>query len=57
MELVNEYVSTLSFLPVECYTVQHSICNNKQSGRFELRAKTVNVKHNDTLIEVNINLL
>lgn len=36
VELVDEYMSTLAFLPVERNPVQHRVGDNKQSGRFKL---------------------
>ena len=50
-------MGALALFPVQSNSVEHRVGDNKQSGRFKLRAETVNVKHNDTLIKINIGLL
>ena len=54
MELVDENVCTLSFLPVLCDTVNHCVGNNKKSHSLELFSEVKDVVDNHTILHINI---
>ena len=53
MELVNENVGALALSPIQRYPVQNGIGNDQQAGGFQLRPQVVNIKYQDTLVQVN----
>ena len=54
MELVDKNMGALALLPVQSNTVQHGVGNDKQTRRFQLSAKSVDIEYNHALVQIHI---
>ena len=57
MEFIDENVCFLSLFPVQRHTVQYGIRYDQQSSRHELCAEAVDIKNDDSPVQIHVALL